>query len=177
MSARVGEWGSGGVITVSLNHDFLLLDRDADGEWELLRFVNDPRSIQLHDHFVRYIQDTLAWIPTTNPARGEHYCGLCMWGPTLIEVAGAEIAERVFTGWAELLSAGPPQLELTGAFSWTATDDEAPTEGARVTLLEGGYDRLTFDRDKVVGLLRQLAAWCGKIRTSNGRLYLYHTGV
>ena len=66
---------------MGLNHDFLLLNRDRDGEWELRRFIHDPRSIHLHDDFVRYIQDTLAWIPTTNPARREPHRGLCMWGP------------------------------------------------------------------------------------------------
>ena len=103
--------------TLGLNHDFLLLDRVRDGEWEQLRFIHDPRAIHLHDDFVRYMEDTLAWIPTTNPARGEPHRGLCMWGPTLIEAEGASVAERVFGGWAELLAAGPPRLGLTGGFS------------------------------------------------------------
>jgi hypothetical protein len=161
---------------VSLNHDFLLLDRDRDGEWELLRFIHDPRAIHLHDDFVRYMQDTLAWIPTTNPARGEPHRGLCMWGPTLIEAEGAGVAERVFGGWAELLAAGPPRLVLTGGFSWAAEGD-APPAGERVTQLEGGYDRLEFDRDEVIGVLRQLAVWCRQVRSGAGKLYLYHGGV
>jgi hypothetical protein len=161
---------------VGLNHDFLLLDRDRDGEWELLRFINDPRAIHLHDDFVRYMQDTLAWIPTTNPARGEPHRGLCMWGPTLIEAEGAGVAERVFRGWAELLAAGPPRLVFTGGFSWTAEKD-APPVGERITQLEGGYDRLEFDRDEVVGVLHQLTACCGQVRSGAGKLYLYHDGV
>ncbi|WP_439631738.1 hypothetical protein [Gemmata sp.] len=161
---------------MSLNHDFLLLDRDHDGEWELLRFINDPRAIHLHDDFVRYVQDTLAWIPTTNPARGERQRGLCMWGPTLIELEGAGVAERVFAGWAELLAAGPPRLELTGRFSCTAADD-APAAGEPVTELEGGHDRLEFDRDDLVVVLRQLTRWCSQVRSGAGRLYLYHGGV
>jgi len=160
---------------VGLNHDFLLLDRDRDGEWEELRFIHDPRAIHLHDDFVRYMQDTLAWIPTTNPGQGPHH-GLCMWGPTLIEAEGAGVAERVFGGWAELLAAGPPRLVLTGGFSWAAEGD-APPVGERVTQLEGGYDRLEFDRDGVVGVLRQLAGWCRQVRSGAGRLYLYHGGV
>ena len=65
---------------MGLNHDFLLIDRDRDGEWELLQFIHHPRAIQLHDDFVRYMQDTLAWIPTTNPARGEPHRGLVCGG-------------------------------------------------------------------------------------------------
>jgi hypothetical protein len=99
-----------------------------------------------------------------------------MWGPTLIETDGAEVAERVFGGWAELLAAGPLRLVLTGGFSWAAKDD-APTTGERVTQLEGGYDRMEFDRDELVGVLRQLAAWCGQVHSGAGKLYLYHGGV
>jgi hypothetical protein len=161
---------------VGLNHDFLLLDRDRDGEWELLRFIHDPRAIHLHDDFVRCIQDTLAWIPTTNPARGEPHRGLCMWGPTLIEAEGARVAERVFGGWAELLAAGPPRLVLTGEFSWAAEDDAPPT-GDRVTQLEGRYERLEFDRDEVIDVLRQLARWCAQVHSGAGKIYLYHGGV
>ena len=161
---------------MSLNHHFLLVDRARDGEWEPLRFIHDPRAVHLHDDFVRYIQDTLGWIPTTNPARAEPHHGLCMWGPTLIEVEGAGIAERVFVGWAELLAIGPPVLALTGGFTWAAKDD-APPIGERVTQLEGGYHGLEFNRDEVVGVLRKLAGWCGQVRSGAGRLYLYHGGV
>jgi hypothetical protein len=99
-----------------------------------------------------------------------------MWGPTLIEAEGAGVAQHVFGGWAELLAAGPPRLELTGGFSWPAAG-EAPPTGKNVTQLEGGYDRLEFDRDEVVGVLRQLTEWCGQVRSSAGKLYLYHGGV
>jgi hypothetical protein len=161
---------------VSLNHDFLLLDRDSDGEWDLLRFIHDPRALHLHDDLVRYMGDTLAWIPTVNPARHEPQWGLCMWGPTLIETEGAVIAERVFGMWADLFAVGPPVLSLTGSFSWAASDD-VPPAGERVTQLKGGYDRLEFDRDGVVSALRMLAEWSGRVRSGAGRLYLYHGGV
>jgi hypothetical protein len=161
---------------LGLQHDFLLLDRNADGEWELGRFHHDPRAVHLHDDLVRYMGDTLTWVSTVNPARREPHRGLCMWGPTLIEAEGAAVAERVFGLWAELFAVGPPVLSLTGAYSWVVPDDAPPT-GERVTQLEGGYDRLEFDRDEVVGTLRQLAVWCSRVRSGDGRLYLYHFGV
>lgn len=161
---------------MSLDHDFLLLNRDTDGEWELLRFIHDQRAIHLHDDFVRYIADTLAWVPTVNPARGEPQKGLCMWGVTIIESDGAAIAERVFGAWAELLAIGPSLLSLTGGFIQAASDSMLVT-GERVTQLEGGYDCLEFNRDEVVGILRQLSEWCRQVRLGAGRLYLYHGGV
>lgn len=161
---------------LGLQHDFLLLDLDSDGEWELGRFHHDPRAVHLHDDLVRYMADTLEWIPTFNPARREAHRGLCMWGPTLIMVEGAAVAERVFGLWADLFSVGPPVLSLTGSYSWVEPDDAPPT-GERVTQLQGGYDRLEFGRDDVVGVLRQLVAWCSLVRLGGGRLYLSHFGV
>ena len=90
-----------------------------------------------------------------------------MWGPTLIEAEGAIAAKQVFGRWAELFAAGPPVLDLSGGYVLSAnTDSEA-----------GGYEKLKFNRDEVVGVLRQLTTWCGQIRSAKGRLYLYHGGV
>ncbi|MBM3458732.1 MAG: hypothetical protein FJX77_09400 [Armatimonadetes bacterium] len=180
-----------------MDHDFLLLDRDRDGEWAPLRFIHDPRAIHLGHFFVWYIQDTLAWVPTTNPSRREPHHGLCMYGPTIIEAEGAGVAEQVFRGWAELLAIGPPRLELRGPYGWDAADHagddegvsqpEAGTDGPgfdddelvglRVSQLEGGYDHLQFDRDELVGVLRQLVAWCREVSSGEGRFYLYHGGI
>jgi hypothetical protein len=163
--------------TMSLDHDFLLLDRETDGEWEVGRFLHAPRSVQLHDDLVRYMADTLAWVPTFNPARREPHKGLCMWGPTTIEAEGAAIAGRVFRAWADLFALGPPVLVLTGNFSWVAEGEAPHSEAEQVTPLEGGYDRLEFDREVVVGVLRRLAEDCERVRLAGGRLYLFHHGV
>jgi hypothetical protein len=111
---------------MSLDHDFLLLDREADGEWELTKFVRDPRALHLHDDLVRYMGDSLAWLPTFNPARREPHSGLCMWGSTIVDENGALVAERVFLAWADLFAVGPTILALTGNFSWEAEAASAP---------------------------------------------------
>lgn len=161
---------------MGLLHDFLLLDLDSDGGWELGRFHNDPRAVHLHDDLVRYMGVTLKWIPTVNPARREPCRGLCMWGPTVIVAEGAAVAERVFALWAELFSLGPSVLALTGSLRCLEPDD-ASTALDRGAQPEGGYDRLEFDRDEVVGVLRHLVGWCGQVRSGGRRLYLYHGGV
>ena len=162
---------------MSLEHDFLLLDRELDGDSELSRFIHDPRAVHLHDDFVRYLSDTLSWIPTFNPSRREPHCGLCMWGMTTIEAQCAPLAERVFRGWAELLALGPAELSLTGNFAFAADSGEPAPVGERVTQLEGGYHRLSFDRDETVRVLRQLAAYSRAVANANGRLYILHIGV
>ncbi|MDB5337276.1 MAG: coagulation factor 5/8 type-like protein [Planctomycetaceae bacterium] len=151
---------------MSLLHDFLILDRDVDGEYELLRFIHDPRALHLHDDFVRYMSDTLGWIPSVNPALQSSQFGLCMHGPTIIELEGAATSGRVFTLWADLLSIGPPVIELTGAFTWIDNPE-----------LDGKYERLNVDRDKTVQVLRQLATWSGQVLLGNRRLYLFHLGI
>lgn len=165
--------------TLSLNHDFLLLDRDIDGEWALTRFIDDARSIHLHDDLLRYMGDTLAWIPTFNPARREAHLGFCWWGSTVIGVEGAATAERVFRAWAELFSLGPPVLALTGAFSWVE-EDHVPLPGGlerAESLAKGAYSKLEFDRDEVVSVLRQLAEYASHVRSTDGRCYILHNGV
>lgn len=81
---------------MSLDHDFLLIDCKIDRDVDLLQYVNDPRALKLHDDFVRYIADTLVWIPCFNPSIWEPCNGLNMWGVTLIREDGAFIAHSIF---------------------------------------------------------------------------------
>ena len=152
---------------MSLNHDFLLVDRALDGEWEPMRFVNDPRAIQMPDDLVWYMFDTLKWIPTHNPSTKTACRGLNMVGPTLIEQDGAGIAKRVFQAWADLFSNGPHTLELTGAYSWV---DGRPVG-------TGEYEHLEYSRDDTVEVLQAVANYAAEIQIANGRLYLYHGGI
>ena len=162
---------------MALIHDFLLLDLQIDGEWEAHRFIHDPRVLHLHDDLVRYMEDTLAWIPTFNPTRKETQSGLCMWGPTIIGVEGAGVAERVFRAWADLFAVGPSILSLTGVYSWAVEGDAAPPVGERGSALQGGCDKLAFPRDEVVAVLRQMAEYAGRVQSAGDRLYLLHQGV
>jgi hypothetical protein len=161
---------------MSLDHDFVLLDRETDGEWESAKILQDPRTLHLHDDLIRYMADSLVWIPTLNPSRNEPHQGLCMWGPTIIGLEGATIAKSVFQAWANLFALGPPLLSLTGNYCWEGDEDPLPG-GDRVTQLEGGYEKLEFDRIAVVAVLRQLASHCEQVEAGGGRLYLLHYGV
>lgn len=152
---------------MSLDHDFILLDRTVDGEWEPTRFIHHPLAIHLHDDLIRYILDTLKWIPTHNPSTNHSYYGLNMWGPTLIEQNGAAAGERVFRAWARLFEIGPSTLELTGGYTWL---DGQPEES-------GQYARLQYSRDETVPLFDTLADYCSEVQKANGRLYVYHGGV
>jgi hypothetical protein len=99
-----------------------------------------------------------------------------MYGPTIIAVEGAHLASRLFESWAQLFALGPPILALTGNFGW-ATDAAPTPDATQVTLLEGAYEQLQFDRDEVVGVLLQLAVYAESVASGRGKLYLLHQGV
>ena len=129
--------------------------------------------------------DTLRWIPTINPSRREPYRGLCLYGPTVIGIDGADVAAKVFGGWAELLAAGPATLSLHSGH-WTVEDagEEPPLpwiqQPSEHVAVEHRADRLSLlhlDRDHHVAVLRQLAEWCERVRRGGGRLAVLHIGV
>ena len=149
------------------NHDFLLLSRSEHPFNSYDRFINDPRAIKLHDDLVGYLFDTLMWIPSFNPARGEASTGLCRWGPTDIHTDGASQAVLIFASWADLFSVGPELLRLTGGWSWT--DGQAESGGE--------YERLEFDREETVAALRRLAADARRVAAGGDDLYILHLGL
>jgi hypothetical protein len=148
------------VFVAGLYHDFLLLSSADDPITSYEKFVNNPGAILLHDDLIGYMWDSLLWVPSYNPAKGEPSVGLFRWGPTVIRTDGATTACRVFTAWADLFSAGPRSVRLTG--NWTCV------EGAPIN--EGTYDRLEFDRDETVDRLRRLARWADKVGGSGSAL-------
>ena len=151
---------------MSLNHDFLLRDRAVHPETDYSTQHHSGSVILLHDHVLRYISDSLKWIPTENPAlKGEPGMGLNFWGPTCITQRGAQQASGVFSAWASLLALGPPTLRLRGL--WTFIEGE-PRSGA--------YEVLELDRDELVGKLRQLAEWAQAVAV-NPDLYVFHMGI
>lgn len=149
------------------NHDFFVLSQIEHPFTSYMHFINDPAAIQLHDNLVGYMYDTLDWIPTINPAKGEPSTGLCRWGPTIIHTNGASKAFQVFSSWASLFSAGPRQLRLTGEWSSAVGRSEH----------ECKYEPLEFGRKESVGAIRRLAAAAERVAASDGDLYILHLGI
>ncbi len=149
-------------------HDFLLLPRTEASYSDYSRFIGDPRAISLEDDLIRYIADTLDWIPTRNPARDEPHRGLCFYGPTVIEAAGASAAVTIFDSWSAIFARGPERLKLKGG--WTMIEDDPTNKG-------GEYQELNVDRDEVVRKLRQFADYARKVLETNGDYFILHLGV
>lgn len=90
-----------------LNHHFYLIDRRAC-EAAKINWQYDDRVVELHDDFLSYLWDSLMWIPTSNPNRGNQPCmGLNRWGNTILNYDGAALAQTVFNNWANLLRVAP----------------------------------------------------------------------
>ena len=148
-------------------HDFLLLSRAEHSFSDYMNFINDPRAIQVEDDVLRYLADTLQWIPTYNPAKNESHRGLCFWGPTVIHTEGAPAAAAIFGAWATLFGCGPRNLILTG--DWTTVEGQPPNEGE--------FEKLHVDRDDLVGRLRWIADYAKQIVETNGDFFILHLGV
>lgn len=153
-----------------LIYDFHLLERSEFDCWDYSKFYNHPHAVQIHDDLLRYISDSLKWIPCHFPKKRQKLLeckGLNLIGVTIIKDEGALIAQGIFGRWADLFSHGPEVLELTGAWSWI--DGEPMQTGKFSTIVEC--------RDNLVSSLRQIAEYSKRVSESSGRLYVLHMGI
>ena len=122
--------------------------------------------VQFHDDLIRYLSDTLAWIPTFNPSSKQvEQVGLNLWGITAILPKGARIAVEVFGRWAALFDCGPDKLALTGSYVLPG-----------VTGDHGRYETIIVSKASIVGALRSLQQMCQQVASSD-TIWLLHEGV
>src|SRR5579884_402819 len=102
-------------------HEFVLL---REGEYRYEECVRLPAGydalVTFPDDPLRYLEDTLSWIPTINPAVPGLPVGrgLNWYGPTIINHTGGDLFRHVCASWAHLFSRGPERLTLRGAYGW-----------------------------------------------------------
>ncbi|MEC4987985.1 MAG: hypothetical protein SAJ37_04480 [Oscillatoria sp. PMC 1068.18] len=150
-----------------MNHTFFLVKQS---ETDFRKYLTAKSDINLHDDLLRYMIDTLYWIPSANFSgwKKKPSQGLSMWGSTIIEGEGLNILFKIMNAWINLFSCSPPKLKLTGP--WTEhLDDEGNVEG------EGYYSTLELDRDEIIKNLEKLADYAQK--ASNEGHYILHIGI
>jgi hypothetical protein len=159
------------------NHDFLILaSKDHPIEnWN--QWHHNSNAIQIHDDILHYMADTLKWIPTCNPAAKHPYKGLCWYGPTVIQEAGAQLAAKILGLWADLYTCGPAVLRLTGGFSWQLEND--PVKDGFDCVVPGSdrYEELVLNRDRIVANLRMLVSYAERVQQTAGAYYILHMGI
>ena len=144
---------------MGLEHKFFLVTYD---EYEEMSYdgyyfplENSSNLILIHDDIVQYIQDTLIWVPSINPAMNyERGFGLNNYGVTLFDKEGAEVIFKIAKEWADLFSNGPANLKLTGNYGWGPGDN---------AITDGNYEKIHMSRDELVKSFRKLQLFSEKV--------------
>lgn len=167
---------------MALVHDFILLNT-ADAPYpDYMKYIESGRfDVSIDDDLIWYVIDFLNWIPTVNPAHKptESLSGLNLYGVTVIDIAGAEQAIKVFMAIASLFACGSGEkIRLTGAFSYQLADSYADEPGVeRIVAGSARYTSMQLNRQDVISKFELLAELCRKVRDSEGQHYLLHLGV
>ncbi len=156
---------------MGLEHEFFLVTYDEyeemsyDGYYFSLE--DSSNVVLLHDDIIQYIQDTLRWIPSINPAMNyEIGFGLNNYGITLFDKEGAEVIFKIAKAWGDLFSNGPATLKLTGNYGWGPGDN---------AITDGDYERLDISRDELVKSFRKLQLFSEKVISNN--YFILHHGI
>lgn len=156
---------------MGLNHEFFLVshkdyeEMSYDGDY--LSLSNLDNIISIHDDIIQYINDTLRWIPSINPAMNcEKGFGLNNYGITLFDKEGAEVIVKISKSWADLFSNGPSMLKLTGNYGWVTN-----TKGIE----EGKYEVIDVCRDNLIESFRKLQLFSEKVISD--KYFIFHHGI
>ncbi len=151
-----------------LIHRFYLDELSQNPAFDYRLYYEKTADASLHDDLIQYINDSLQWVSSYNPARNmEAQSGLNHHGPTVIRSSGAKKLRRVSMAWASLFAQSPPKLELTGDFCWV--NDQNPENGS--------YVKLDLIRDQVVANFEDLAEICLKVADSDDSAFIMHYGL
>lgn len=146
-------------------HDFYLLSQDEyefANVYESFHEITTTHNVErIPDGILRYMQDTLKWIPTNHSRDLRPLNGLALFSTTIIKLEGAYVAQKVFSAWKSLIECGPSEIILTGEFT--------------ISHLE--YESIHIERDYLVERLGKLENFATKVINSNGRSYILHNGI
>jgi hypothetical protein len=152
---------------MGLEHEFYLVSETMNLE-ELFDLRKSSKVIDrviIHDDLIQYINDSLVWIPSKNPAKqaNSHSRGINYHGITLLDQQSANALKGIFTSWRDLFKNAPDTFKLTGNF----------VEGENEQ--EGTYEKISINRDEVVNQLEKIISMSEYLATGNG--FLYHYGI
>lgn len=154
---------------MSLEHEFYLVPTSVSYREVMERSRNELQiidTVDIPDELIRYIIDSLEWIPSKNPSKSmtKEEKGLNYYGVTFFDQASAEIMKGILISWHSLFSNSPDKLVLTGDYELSFNKK-----------VRGEYERLVFSRAEVLKLLKKLICMVTKLK--EGNFYLYHLGI
>jgi hypothetical protein len=153
------------------DHEFFLVSYDEYEEMGYDGYCSTPEDLSnvvlIHDDIIQYIQDSLNWIPSINPAMNyQKQFGLCNYGITLFDKEGASAVYNLAKAWADLFSNAPTNLKLTGNYGFYGIKDGKPV---------GKYNLVEVEREKLVDNFRKLQCFSEKVIL--GDYLLLHHGI
>lgn len=139
-------------------HDFILLEWDEYDAFGYSGFFHDKRRVSISDDLIRYMLDTLCWIPSRNPSNEQEWkgYGLNLYGPTLISSEGGRIAAQILRHWIGLFMQAPSQFQLHSGFETTSGDHCREEEALTPHIIY-------IERDQCVKQLETIAGWAEKV--------------
>ena len=150
-------------------HDFILLEKDEYNKLGYGGFFHDERRSSISDDLIRYILDTLSWIPSQNPSNEKSWkgYGLNLYGPTLFTSEGGRIASQVFQHWIGLFKLAPPSFQLHSGFVTTSKEN-----GEEVLLPHV----IHVEKEECILLFETIVHWAHKVSVDE-HYVLLHNGV
>lgn len=154
---------------MALVHEFYLILAVGDAEHLWMNIANNPKVMDyvvIYDDIILYINDTLKWIPSRNPALSgaPTGAGINYHGVTLFDQHSAAALHRIFCAWRDLFLNSPQVLELTGEFYTVEGEEQS-----------GQYERLIYERDEVIEQFAKMISFADRL--AEGGFYLYHCGI
>ncbi len=156
-----------------LYHSFFLLESDKylpsrkrETIIDFDEIFENNKCVNIQDDHLRYMNDTLLWIPTYNYWKKEISHGLNLHGETVIQKNGAFVAHKVFTNWSNLFRCGTRTFEITGNYTFIVDNPE-----------QGFYEMLNINRDEFVETLETLAFYCEEVIKSDDQKFIWHFGI
>jgi hypothetical protein len=128
-------------------------------------YVKMKADVTIHDDLIRYMNDTLLWIPTIHLS-GNHYKqthGLFLYGSTVINKEGASMFSHIISSWAQLFSKAPENFELNGGVT------------INIDRTVGEFRKIKVNRDDLIKKLDVLKNYAEKAIADEH--FILHLGI
>ncbi|SHJ73827.1 hypothetical protein SAMN02745163_02468 [Clostridium cavendishii DSM 21758] len=155
---------------MSLEHEFFLIPKDLKLEdcfdWYSENRYTWKDKVGIDDSLIRYINDTLKWIPSLKQGKTSEFYGLDYYGETIINYSGAKKLYQVILAWIDIFSAAPSKFKLASELIWV---EENETDGY------WKREYVEYDRELVVENFKKISQFAEV--TQQGNNFILHIGI
>lgn len=153
---------------MALEHRFFCLKEGEVSYAEYMNYFQVEFEVSIHDDIMRYINDTLMWIPCTHllVTHKKKTHGLMLHGDTVINREGGEMFYHVIDSWFRLFSKAPERFQLYGGIIIEA--DRTVSSPPKVHNIE-------VERDLLLQKLQILRNYANQV--IEGEFFILHLGI